>query len=37
MVDFDAMSLFPSARWDENSVYLQIETFQPHMNDVYVK
>ena len=39
-MDFDATSLYPSAMWDENSVYLKIETgfaFKPRMNDVYVK
>ena len=38
--DFDATSLYPSAMWDEKSVYPKIETgfaFKPHMNDVYVK
>ena len=37
---YDAKSLYPSAMWDENSVYPKIETgfaFKPHMNDVYVK
>ena len=37
-MDFDATCLYPSAIWDENSVYLKIETgfvFKPHMNDVY--
>ena len=35
--DFDATSLYPTAMWDENSVYPKIETrfaFQPDMNDV---
>ena len=39
-MDYDATSLYPSAMWDENSVYPKIETgfaFKPHMNDVYVK
>ena len=39
-LDFDATSLYPSAMWDEKSVYPKIETgfaFRPHMNDVYVK
>ena len=39
-MDYDANSLYPSAIWDENSVYPKIETgfpFKPHMNDVYVK
>ena len=40
MMDFDATSLYPSAMWDENSVYPKIETgvaFKPHMNNVYVE
>ena len=39
-MDFDATSLYPSAMWDQNSVYPKIETgfaFKPHMNDIYVK
>ena len=39
-MDFDASSLYPSAMWDEKSVYPKIETgfaFKPHMNDVYVE
>ena len=39
-MDFNATSLYPSAVWDENSVYLKIENgfaSAPHMNDVYVK
>ena len=39
-MDFDATSLYPSAMWDENSVYPEIETgfaFKPHMNDIYVE
>ena len=39
-MDFDATSLYPSAMWDENSVYPKIETgfaFKPHMNHVYVE
>ena len=39
-MDFDAASLYPSAMWDENSVYPKIETgfaFKPHMNIVYVE
>ena len=39
-MDFDATSLYPSAMWDENSVYPKIETgfvFRPHMNHVYVE
>ena len=40
MMDFDATSLYPSAMWDENSVYTKIESgfaFKPHMNNVYVE
>ena len=40
MMDFDATSLYPSAMWDENSVYLKIETgltFKPDMKNVYVE
>ena len=39
-MDFDATSLYPSAIWDEKSVYPKIETgfaFKPHMNDIYVE
>ena len=39
-MDYDATSLYPSAMWDENSVYPKMETgfaFKPYMNDVYVK
>ena len=39
-MDYDATSLYPSARCDENSVYLKMETgfaFKPDMNDVYVQ
>ena len=39
MMDFDATSLYPSAMWDENSVYPKKETgfaFKPHMNKTYV-
>ena len=39
-MDFDATSLYPSAMWDEKSIYPKIETgfaFKPHMNDVYVE
>ena len=38
--DFDATSLYPSAMWDENSVYQKIENgfaYKPHMNDFYVE
>ena len=37
---FDGNCLYPSAMWDEKSVYPKIETgfaFKPHMNDVYVE
>ena len=37
---FDATSLYPSAMWDEKSVYPKVETgfgLKPHMNDVFVK
>ena len=40
MMDFDATSLYPSAMWDEKSVYPKIETgfaFKPYMNNVYVE
>ena len=36
-MDFDGNSSYPSAMWDEKSVYLKIEigsAFKPHMNDV---
>ena len=39
-MDFDATSLYPSATWDEKSVYPKIETgfaFKPNMNIVYVE
>ena len=39
-MDFDATSLYPSAMWDENSVYPKIEIgfgFKPEMIDVYVE
>ena len=39
-MDYDATSLYPSAMWDENSVYPKIESgfaFKPHPNDVYVE
>ena len=39
-MSYDAISLYPSAMWDKNSVYPKIETgfaFKPHMNDVYVE
>ena len=37
--DFDATSLYPSAMWDEKSIYPRIETgyaFKSHMNDEFV-
>ena len=37
---FVATSLYPSAMWDEYSVYPKIETgfaFKPHMNNIYVE
>ena len=37
---YDGNRLYPSAMWDENSVYPKIETgfaFAPPMNDVYAK
>ena len=40
MMDFDATSLYPSAMWDENSVYLKLKTgfvSKPHKNNVYVE
>ena len=39
-MDFDEISLYSSAMWDENSVYPKIEnglSIKPHMNDVYVE
>ena len=39
-MDFDATSLYPSAMWDQNSVYPKIECgscFKPDMNNVYVE
>ena len=39
-MDFDATSFYPSAMWDENSVYLKLETgfaFKPHLNNVHVE
>ena len=38
-MDFDATSLYPSAMWDENSVYPKIETafaFKPHKKTTFV-
>ena len=40
IIDSDAKSLYPSAMWDENSVYPKMESgfaFKPHMNNVYVE
>ena len=40
MMDFDATSLHPSAKWDEKSIYLKTEggfAFKPSMNDVCVE
>ena len=40
MMDSDATSLYPSAMWDENSVYPRVKTglaFIPHMDNVYVE
>ena len=37
LMDYDGNSLYPSAMWDENSVYPKMESgfaFAPHMNDV---
>ena len=39
MMDFDATSLYPSAMYDEKSVYLKTESgfaFKPHLNKIYV-
>ena len=39
-MDFDVTSLYPSAMWDKNSVYPEIETgfaFKPHMNKTFVE
>ena len=39
-MDFDATYLYPSAMWDQNSVYPKIETgfaSKPHMYDIYVE
>ena len=40
MMDFDATCLYPSAMYNEKSVYPKIESgfaFKPLMNDVYVE
>ena len=40
MWDFDAVSLYPSAMWDENGIYQRIETgyaFTRDMNDELVE
>ena len=39
-MDFDATIFYPSAMWDENSVYPKIGTgfaFKPNINDVFVE
>ena len=39
-MDYDPTILYPSALWDEKSVYPKIDTgfgFRPHMNDIYVE
>ena len=39
-MDYVATGLYPSAMYDENSLYPKIETgfvFKPNMNDVYVE
>ena len=39
-MDYDATSLYPSAMWVEESIYLKIETgyaFNPHINDESVE
>ena len=38
-MDYDAISLYLSAMWDENSVFPRIESgyrSEPHMNDILV-
>ena len=40
MMDFDAISPYPSAVWDKKSVYPKTETgfaFEPHVNKSYVE
>ena len=40
MLDFDAVSLYPTAMWDEKSIYPRIETrydFAKDMNDERVE
>ena len=40
MIDFDVTILYPSAIWDEKSVYPEIETgfaFKTHKIDVFVE
>ena len=34
MWDFDAVSLYPSAMWDEKSIYPRIETGHFHTKDM---
>ena len=39
-MDFDATSFYPSAMWDEKSVYPKVDTGfapKPHINAVYIK
>ena len=39
-MNFDAINLYPSAMWDNESIYPRIETgypFTPDMNDEIVK
>ena len=33
-MDFDAVSLYPSAMWDENSIYPRIETGSAYTKDM---
>ena len=40
LVEYDAASLYPSAMWNDNSIYPTIETgyaFTPDMNDEIVE
>ena len=40
LMDFDANSVYPSAMWDEKSVYPKIDTgfvFKPHLNSVFAE
>ena len=39
ILDFDATSLYPSAMWDENSIYPKLESgyaFSPHIVDFFI-